>query len=210
MERDLLNKHGQKMGRKGLAMRKRIMEKALELIRDSSYKDLTVADVAYEAGTSTSTFYVYFADIEDVLFACVEEADQDLGSIMDVLNREWTADNRDAMVSEFVDSYMRIWEKHSVELRVRNQEADQGNIRFLQFRLDSTRDIIEALEKKVVEAQPHAKNPLSLALVLFTAMERLAGANFRAMTGHTRITRRKLNDAIKELWVMLLVKGPCE
>ena len=210
MEKELLNKHGQKMGRKGLVMRKRIMEKALELIRDSSYKDLTVADVAYEADTSTSTFYVYFADIEDVLFACVEEADQDLSSIMDVLNREWTKENMDSMVSEFVDSYTNIWEKHAVELRICNQEADQGNIRFLQFRLDSTKDIIEGLEKKVAEAQPHTNNPLSLTLVLFTAMERLAGANFRSMAGPTRVTRKKLNDAIKELWMMLLMKGPCQ
>lgn len=210
VEKELLNKHGQKMGRKGLVMRKRIMEKALELIRDSSYKDLTVADVAYEAGTSTSTFYVYFSDIEDVLFACVREADQDLGRIKDVLNQEWSSDNMAAMVSEFVDSYMNIWEQHAVELRIRNQEADQGNLRFLQFRLESTREIIEGLEKKVAEAQPHCKNPLSLALVLFTAMERLAGANFRALAGATRITRKKLNDAIKELWMMLLVKGPCD
>ena len=205
MEKERLNKHGQKMGRKGLAMRKRIMEKALELIGNASYKDLTVADLAYEADTSTSTFYVYFTDIEDVLFACVEEADQDLSSIMEVLNREWAADNMDAMVSEFVDTYMNIWEKHAVELHIRNQEADQGNIRFLQFRLDSTKDIIECLEKKVAEAQPHAKNSLSLVLVLFTAMERLAGANFRAITGPTRITRKKMNDAIKELWTFLLV-----
>lgn len=191
-------------------MRKRIMEKAIELIRDSSYKDLTVADVAYEVGVSTATFYVYFSDIEDVLFACVEEADQDLGSIMEVLNQDWTADNMNDRVTEFVDRYMNIWEKHAVELRIRNQEADQGNLRFLQFRLDSTRDIIECLEKKVAEAQPQAKNQLALVLVLFTAMERLAGANFRAMTGPTRITRKKLNDAIKELWRMLLVKGPCD
>lgn len=210
MEKELLNKHGQKMGRKGLIMRKRIMEKAIGLIRDSSYKDLTVADVAYEADISTSAFYVYFSDIEDVLFACVEEADQDLGSIMEVLNQDWTADNMDVRVAEFVDRYMNIWEKHAVELRIRNQEADQGNLRFLQFRLDSTRDIIECLEKKVAEAQPQAKNQLSLVLVLFTAMERLAGANFRAMSGPTRITRKKLNDGIKELWRMLLVKGPCD
>jgi len=207
VEKELLNKHGQKMGRKGLVMRRRIMDKALELIRDSSYKDLTVADVAYEANTSTSTFYVYFADIEDVLFACVQDADQDLNSILAVLNRPWTKDNMEAMVAEFVDSYMNVWERHAVELRIRNQEADQGNIRFLQFRLDSTKDIIEGLEKKVAEAQPQAKNTLSLVLVLFTAMERLAGANFRAMTGPTRITRKKLNDAIKELWMMLLLQS---
>ena len=208
VEKELLNKHGQKMGRKGLIMRKRIMDKALELIRDSSYKDLTVADVAYEAGTSTSTFYVYFADIEDVLFACVEEAALDLHSIMEVLNREWTRENMQAMVSEFVDTYMKIWEKHAVELRIRNQEADQGNLRFLQFRLKSTKDIIEGLDKKVAEAQPQVKNSQSLALVLFTAMERLAGINLRAMPGPARTTRKKLNEAIKDLWMMLLIKGP--
>lgn len=186
------------------------MDKALELIRDSSYKDLTVADVAYEAGTSTSTFYVYFADIEDVLFACVEEAAQDLNSIMDVLNQEWTAQNIDVMVAEFVDTYTKIWEKHAVELRIRNQEADQGNLRFLQFRLKSTKDIIEGLEKKVVEAQPHVKNSQALTLVLFTAMERLAGINLRAMSGPARTSRKKLNEAIKDLWLMLLLKGPCD
>lgn len=208
MEKELLNKHGQKMGRKGLIMRKRIMDKVLELIKDSSYKDLTVADVAYEAGTSTSTFYVYFSDIEDVLFACVEEAAQDVNSVMEVLNRPWDTGNMDAMVSDFVDCYMNVWARHAVEMRIRNQEADQGNIRFLQFRFESTKDIIDALEKKVAEAQPTAKNPRSLALVLFTAMERLAGLNFRAVAGNARTSRKKLNDAVKEIWLMLLLKGP--
>ena len=209
MAKELLNKHGQKMGRKGLIMRKKIMDTALELVRDASYKDLTVADLAYEADISTSTFYVYFADIEDILFACVEEADQDLNQIMEVLNRDWNIENMDAMVSEFVDTYMKIWEKHSVELRIRNQEADQGNLRFLQCRLDSTRDIIESLEKKVAMAQPSAANPLSLALVLFTSMERLAGVNYRAI-GPTRISRKKLNNAMKDLWTMLLRNGSGE
>lgn len=208
MEKELLNKHGQKMGRKGLIMRKRIMDKVLELIKDSSYKDLTVADVAYEAGTSTSTFYVYFSDIEDVLFACVEEAAQDVNSVMEVLNCPWDTGNMDAMVSDFVDCYMNVWARHAVEMRIRNQEADQGNIRFLQFRFESTKDIIDALEKKVAEAQPTAKNPRSLALVLFTAMERLAGLNFRAVAGNARTSRKKLNDAVKEIWLMLLLKGP--
>ena len=194
MERELLNKHGQKMGRKGLIMRKRIMDTVLELIRDSSYKDLTVAEVAY---------------IEDVLFACVEEADQDLNQIMEVLNQDWSRGNLELKVSEFVDTYMRIWEKHSVELRIRNLEADQGNLRFLQYRLDSTKDMLECLEKKVAQAQPQASNPLSLALVLFTSMERVAGVNYRAI-GPTRISRKKLNNAIKELWMMLLQKGPVE
>ncbi len=209
LEKELLNKHGQKMGRKGLIMRKRIMEKALELISDSSYKDLTVADVAYEAGTSTSTFYVYFSDIEDVLFACVQEAAEDIQDIMAVLEKQWTTENVVEMVSDFVDTYTATWEKHSAELRVRNQEADQGNIRFLQFRMDSTKDIIDGLNKKVMELQPQVANSRTLTMVLFTAMERLAGTNHRAISGREKITRRKLNEAVKQFWVMLLIKGPC-
>ena len=60
------NLHGQKMGRKGTETRQRIMDVTLEMLKQLSYKDLSVSEVAAEAGVSSSTFYVYFEDIEEV------------------------------------------------------------------------------------------------------------------------------------------------
>ena len=73
----LVNQYGQKMGAKGQLTRQRIMSIALKMLDNSSYKDLTVSDLAAKAKVSNATFYVYFKDIEDVLFACVEAASLD-------------------------------------------------------------------------------------------------------------------------------------
>lgn len=207
MSQELLNKHGQKMGRKGQLTRKRIMEKALQLIKNTSYKDVTVADVAFEAGTSTSSFYVYFNDIEDVLFACIQDAAQDMNSILVILEQDWTRENIRSKVHEFIDEYMKLWEKHTTELLIRNIEADQGNLRFAQLRFQSVKAIIEGLERKITETQPDVKNTYPLAVVLFTAIERLAAHNYRGLVSR-RLTPRKLNEAIAEIMLALLVNGP--
>lgn len=209
MTEELLNKHGQKMGRKGQLTRKRIMEKALQLIKTTSYKDVTVADVAFEAGTSTSSFYVYFDDIEDVLFACIQEAAQDMKSIVVILDQDWNRDNIRSKVHEFIDEYMKLWEKHTTELLIRNIEADQGNVRFAQLRYNSVKDILEGLERKIADMQPNIKNAYPLAVVLFTAIERLAAHNYRGLISR-RLTPRKLNEAIADIMLSLLVNGPAE
>ena len=194
------------MGRKGLLTRKRIMEKTLKLIKTTSYKDVTVADVAFEAGTSTSSFYVYFDDIEDVLFACIQDAAQDMNSILVILEQNWSKDDIRSKVQQFIDEYMKLWERHTTELLIRNIEADQGNLRFSQLRYNSVKAIIEGLEKKISEAQPDVKNAYPLAVVLFTAIERMAAHNYRGLISR-RLTPRKLNEALSDIILALLVHG---
>lgn len=204
MSQELLNKHGQKMGRKGLLTRQRIMEKALQLSKNASHKDVTVADVAFEAGTSTSSFYVYFDDMDDVFFACIQEAAQDMNTITNALSETWDRKNIRSQVACFIDEYMKLWEKHTTELLIRNIEADQGNSRFSQLRFSSVQPILEGLEKKILDCRPKVKNAYPLAVVLFTAIERMAAHRYRGL--HTRrVTSRKINEAIADIMVATLL-----
>ncbi|RZV54792.1 MAG: TetR/AcrR family transcriptional regulator [Pseudomonadales bacterium] len=202
----VLNQHGQKMGRKGLVTRRRIMDKTLDLLKNSSYKDLTVAEVAYEAGVSSSSFYVYFSDIEDVLFACVENAAQDMSSIMELVEEEWPPENLRRQVARFVESYLKLWERHQVELRVRNLEADQGNRRFYDFRIKSTEGLIVALSQKFSIAHPGFKNNMGLATVFITSIERIAAAHMIGFSGKVKLTRKKLSDALVDT-LYLMISG---
>lgn len=207
MEQIVRNQHGQKMGRKGLVTRLRIMNKTLELLQNSSYKDLRVAEVAYEAGVSSSSFYVYFEDIEDVLFACVENAALDMSSIMEIFEQDWPPENLRSQVSRFVESYLQLWEKHQVELRVRNLEADQGNSRFFDFRIKSTQGLIVALSQKFAKAHPSSRNTVGLASVFITSIERIAAAHAIGFGGKAKLTRKKMSDAlIDTLYLMLAGK----
>ncbi len=205
MPEELHNLQGQKMGRKGRETRRRIMDVTLALLQDSSYKDLTVLDVVYEADVSNATFYIYFEDIEDVLFACVQEAALDMNAILDVLATDWNRRNLRQKVREFVESYNQLWEKNRVELRLRNLEADQGNPRFLHYRTESTRKIYEALGRKITELNPGQRNPDGVAIVIFAALDIIAAKHeIGIVSGATRQTRKKLTDAIVDLLSLVL------
>lgn len=195
------------MGRKGRETRQKIMGVTLEMLNHRSYKDLTVSEVAQEAGVSSSTFYVYFEDIEDVLFACVQAAALDLGELREILNQEWSLDNLEAQVATFVETYNKLWEKYRVELRVRNLEADQGNLRFLNIRVETTRDILQTLGKRITQVNPKLKHPQQIAVVIHAAMGTIAAQHDIGITGATRQTRKQLSAGVIELICTTLRAG---
>ncbi len=205
MEKEIRNLHGQKMGRKGRETRQRIMDVTLEMLKSRSYKDLTVSDVAFEADVSSSTFYVYFEDIEDVLFACVQAAALDLDPLYEILGEEWTRDNLQANIRKFVDIYNELWEKYRIELRVRNLEADQGNLRFLNLRIETTRGILQALGKKIAQINPSLENPQQIAIAMHAAMGALAAQHDIGVAGATKQTRKQLSAGIVELLTRALI-----
>ncbi len=192
------------MGRKGRETRQRIMDVTLEMLKNRSYKDLTVSDVAFEADVSSSTFYVYFEDIEDVLFACVEAAALNLDPLFEVLEGEWNDDNLEQNIRKFVDIYNELWEKYRIELRVRNLEADQGNLRFLNLRIATTRGILQALGKKIAQINPSLGNPQQIAIAIHAAMGALAAQHDIGISGTTRQTRKQLSAGIVEMLYRVL------
>lgn len=199
MAKESRNLHGQKMGRKGRETRQRIMEVTLEMLKHRSYKDLSVSEVATEAEVSSSTFYVYFEDIEEVLYACVQAAALDLGALHAILDEEWDADNLRQQVKRFVETYNELWEQYRVELRVRNLEADQGNLRFLNLRIETTRDILQKLGKKFARLNPDLQHPNQIAVAAHAAMSALASQQDIAISGTTRHTRKQIMAGVEEL-----------
>jgi AcrR family transcriptional regulator len=84
---------GRKMGRKAWETRQRIIDAALELLKAHSYKDLSVSEIVSEADVSNATFYVYFKDVQEVLYMCVQAAALDPGELRAIVEAEWTPGN---------------------------------------------------------------------------------------------------------------------
>ena len=190
---------GQKMGRKGRETRQKVMDAALELLKTSSYKDLSVSEIASQADLSNATFYVYFKDVEEVLYACVLAAALDLGELHEILDSEWNAENVREKVRRYVEVYNELWEKYRVELRVRNLEADQGNLRFLNLRIETTRDMLQKLGKKISKMNPDLENPHQIAVAIHAAMGGLAAQHDIGINSRARQTRKKLNAGVAEM-----------
>jgi AcrR family transcriptional regulator len=192
------------MGRKGRETRQKIMDAALDLLKTSSYKDLSVSEIASQADLSNASFYVYFKDVEEVLYACVLAAALDLGELHEIIDAEWNAENLRENVRRFVEVYNELWEKYRVELRVRNLEADQGNLRFLNLRIDTTREILQKLGQKIAKMNPDLEHPYQIAVAIHAAMGALASQHDIGISSTTRQTRKKLNAGVAELIYTIL------
>ncbi len=169
------------LGRKGQATKRSLMDAALRLLDITSPISLTAASISKEAGTSPATFYVYFDNVEDILWALCSEISNETSDLF-VHDRFLRDDDRleqDAL--DFVHGYCDIWSKDGMLLLYRNMESDRGNRRFYQLVLKIALPILQGLTDRIVAAAP-AGQPISRsdanaeAVVFISAIDRIAAA----------------------------------
>jgi len=88
---------------------------------------------------------------------------------------------------------------------VRNLEADQGNLRFLNLRIETTRGILQALGKKVAQINPSLENPQQIAIAIHASMSALSAQHDIGIAGAGKQTRKQLSAGIVELLYRVLI-----
>lgn len=169
------------LGRKGQATKRNLMDAASRLLETISPISLTAASISKEAGTSPATFYVYFDNVEDILWALCSEISNETSDLFthDRFLRDDDRLEQDAL--DFVHGYCDIWSKDGMLLLYRNMESDRGNRRFYQLVLKIALPILQGLTDRIVEAAPPGK-PVSRsdanaeAVVFIGAIDRIAAA----------------------------------
>lgn len=176
-----LVKKAMALGNKGNKTRSLLMATARRMLDENSPLSLSAAAISKEAGTSPPTFYVYFENIEDILWALCEEISQDVSHLFDDDSFLRVDERLDEDALDFVRGYCAIWAEHGPLLLYRNMEADRGNKRFNQLVLRIALPILEGITNRIVEAAP-ASAPVSRAdanaeaVVLVSAIDRIAAA----------------------------------
>ena len=149
---------GRIAGRRGQATRTRLLECLLELLESSSYRDVTVIDVARLAGTSPATFYQYFPDIEAAVLELGGEVVREAGSLKELAaGQNWTGKAGAAAAARLVDGFLDFWRAHEAALRVVDLAAAEGDRRFARLRLKVLNNVGSALTESIAELQKAGK-----------------------------------------------------
>ncbi|OYW89044.1 MAG: hypothetical protein B7Z23_12240, partial [Pseudomonadales bacterium 32-61-5] len=100
------------------------------LLATRSPFDLTALLITREAKSAPATFYVYFDDVQDLLYAMSADIASEIVDLFenDRLLRDPARYFEDAI--GFVRAFNGVWDRHSDILLYRNLEADRGNPRF--------------------------------------------------------------------------------
>jgi AcrR family transcriptional regulator len=177
------NLYGQSMGRKGRETRERLINALLALLETRSIRDVSVADIAAAAGTSSSGFYIYFADVSDAALAASESVEQITPEIEKLLGETWDRHNAHDFARILVESYVEFARRHHAILRVRNLAADEGDKRFDEVR-DRAIEKIRMLISERIAAAGNALEASAGASAVLALMERIAAISRLPLRRH--------------------------
>jgi AcrR family transcriptional regulator len=149
---------GRVAGRRGQATRSRLLECLAELLASTSYRDVTVIDVARAAGTSPATFYQYFPDIQTAVVELANEVLKESGTLRDLAAEpSWSGRSGSAAAAALVDGFLGFWRKHDAILRVVDTAAAEGDRRFARIRMKLLNNVVTALSEAISELQRGGK-----------------------------------------------------
>lgn len=174
----MLNKQGQKVGRKGAATRLRILDAARELLEQRGIEPGAL-EIATAAGISKASIYLYFRDVREIELALSVAAGKELQGLLPLLDfRLDSADLRDRALG-FVQSYTELWNRNRRILLLRNFRADGGDADFIHIRDETGIPFIRKLADQFRSAPRDADVAFARAAVFFASLDRLAATFIR-------------------------------
>lgn len=146
---------GRVPGRRGRATRQRLLECTGQMLRDRSYRELTVVDIAREAGTSPATFYQYFPDVESAILVLADFMVTQGGEIFASLTEQATWKGREGFQAslDLVDGVLEFWERFQPLLRVVDLATEEGDSRFANVRTRLLNDLNNTLAQAAADHQ---------------------------------------------------------
>lgn len=202
-----VNKQGQVLGRKGMETRKRLMTATRRLLFTHPLVDITAVAIAKAAGTSSASFYMYFDDVQDVLYALGLTAGEDMVNVSSLLEHPWDSQRFEEEALLLIEGFNGVWSRHREVLRYRNLEADRGDPRFEELRMNTYIPFIERFAKLILAVNPAVGgrkkgDAYAEATVLHAAMERLAATDPLVM--ERGLGAKRVNAAIARVIVQTL------
>ncbi|WP_328373094.1 TetR/AcrR family transcriptional regulator (plasmid) [Streptomyces sp. NBC_00445] len=146
---------GRTPGKRALKTRQRLLSATLALISQDSYRNVTVVQIAREAGTSSAAFYQYFASVEDAVLDATEAiADQTRETLREFTDGSWV-DEGPAGTRRWVDALLDCWNEHLVLMRIVTAVAAEEDPRFVR----AYRRIAKPAASSLVSAIQHSNLP---------------------------------------------------
>ena len=151
---------GRTPGRRGRATRDRLLQCTADLLEKSSYRDLTVIDIARCAGCSPATFYQYFEDVEGSILVLADDMASNGKSLTALIQEsDWKGKAGPDTALALVDEFLGFWERHRAILRVVDLATAEGDLRFQNIRTHLLNEVTLGLRDVVEDFRSSGKHP---------------------------------------------------
>jgi AcrR family transcriptional regulator len=151
---------GRVPGSRGRATREKLLACTAQLLEKTSYRDLTVIDIARCAGTSPATFYQYFEDVEAAILVLAQGLAANGAQLSAVIgDARWRGKDGFKAALDLVDGFLALWEEHRSILRVVELATGEGDLRFQNIRTHVLNEVTTRMRDVVGSFKDEGKHP---------------------------------------------------
>lgn len=145
-EDELRAADGRIPGRRGRQTRDKLLDATAAMLETTSYRDLSVVDVARSVGTSPATFYQYFADVEAAILVLAGRMVEDGQHLTNLVEEaSWSGRSAVEAAEALVEAFLTFWRQHHAVLKVVDLAIAEGDPRFRNIRNDLLGPVTAAL-----------------------------------------------------------------
>jgi AcrR family transcriptional regulator len=186
------------LGAQGRETVRRLLDAGLAEFEETGLQATRVEDIVRRAKTSHGTFYLYFANKDDLFRALLRDALHDMSIITDEFPVVTSNDSGRAALRKWVSRFSEIYAAHATVIRILSQAEIVGEEVFadglqLLFRLsESITQGMTAAEKAQGTAEPTPHAELT-ALACLMMLERV---NYLLSAVEVQLPKDEMNDRV--------------
>jgi AcrR family transcriptional regulator len=166
----------------------RLLDAAVEVFASRGYHAARVDDIVRAAKTSHGTFYLYFANKEDLLRALTEHVAEELAALVESLRSINGGVRGRRALTEWLDHFAELYDHYGPVIRTWT-EAETGDTTLGQLGEEMFGRISGALARRIAESSASGIDPDVAALALLAMAERF---NYYAVSGQVVADRAEL------------------
>jgi AcrR family transcriptional regulator len=168
---------------RGRNTKRRLLDAGETVLATKGYHATRVDDVVKLAQTSHGTFYLYFANKEELFRALAAEVAEEMQALAEGLEPLTGGTDGRARLQRWITQFVEVYRRHGPVIRAWT-EAEIGGSEFGRLGTDLLTQFTRVVVTRVSEVAPPDLDPAVATLVLVAMLERL---NYYALTEQVHI-----------------------
>lgn len=187
------------LGEQGERTRARLLDAARDVFRERGYSAARVDDVTQRAGMSHGAFYLYFANMQDVLEALAVETAEDMYTLADELEGIESGDDGFRQLRAWIGRFIDAYERHAPVVSAWIA-ADSEDTRFDALGREVLAKFAGRISHSIERVGPglrHSVHPGTAAVALVAMLERIC---YFWMVRAGPFERETVTDTLAAIW----------
>jgi AcrR family transcriptional regulator len=177
---------------RGRNTRRKLLDAGADAFATKGYHGTRVDDIVKLAATSHGTFYLYFANKEELFSALAEEVSSAMQELADSLGPLRSGAQGEAELRDWIERFADLYATSGPIIRTWT-EAEIGASEFGRLGTVMLTQFTGALVVRITEAAPAGLDPTIAALAIVAMLERL---NYYALTRQAPVEREAMLDTL--------------